>query len=933
MDSEKLISKLLEIKDIKGHLSLLEKHKSLLNIEFARNLKDTYYDSWTKEPQKTRNAATALEALTFILPNEEIKALKDWVKGIADLTEGKLEKAVRDLDKSANIFHKLERDHDAAQTQVAKLIALALLGKYKEAVSTGKTALKIFEKFSDELAAGKIEKNLGNIAARQGSEKEAEKYYLSARKRFIKINDLSELTMSDNSLANTYAELNNFQKAEDFYAKALENARSAKMFVTEAEIEASMGNLALFRGKYAEALRFLELSRRKYEELEMPHQTAIADLEIADIYLELNLAEEALAIYENVADKFKKLKMRSEEARTRANFGRSAVISEKFSLAKTELKKAARLYEMEENKIGAASVKLALAKLELMQKNHKNVLRFASEAEEFLQKSTNVRLKLSARWLKGEALRNLKKFAEAEKILSETYQKSLKQEQKNIAQSALNSLGQLFLQQNDSLSAEKYFKKAVRMIETLRAPLAGEEFRMSFLADKLAPFENLAKVFIAKNRLKDAFLMIERSRARTLSESLQNNSPSDSKTAPKLMKNFAAVREELNWFYSRLHRAEEDEYGELLTEIKKREKQLGELMRQIESTKSSSFSTNLQKNLDLKKLQNYLGKDRVLIEYIRFENDFSAFVISSKAVNFIPNFAKESEILSALEGLHFQFGALRYGAKIRGKFAEELKKRADFYLQNLYQKLFAPLENFTRNKDLIIVPAASVFYVPFQALHNGKNYLIESKKISYAPSATVWKFLQKKTSNKTENALLMGFADERIPLVNREIEILKKLFPKANTFTGKNANFDVFTKNAGTFDILHLACHGQFRPENPLFSSLHLADGFVTVRDICANKINAELVTLSACETGLNKIFAGDEILGLARGFLSAGANSLVLSLWTVSDEATTELMKQFYLNLQRGDTIAESLQRAQKQFIERGEHPYFWSPFSLIGK
>lgn len=933
MDSEKLISKLIEIKDIKEHLSLLEKHKNLLDLKFARNLKNTYYDSWTKEPQKTRNAATALEALTDILPNEEIKALKDWVNGIADLTEGKLEKAVRDLDKSADIFRKLERDHDAAQTQVAKLIALALLGKYKEAVSTGKTALKIFEKFSDELAAGKIEKNLGNIAARQGSEKEAEKYYLSARKRFIKINDLSELTMSDNSLANTYAELNNFQKAEDFYTKALENARSAKMFVTEAEIEASMGNLALFRGKYAEALRFLELSRRKYEELEMPHQTAIANLEIADIYLELNLAEEALAIYENVADKFKKLKMRSEEARTRANFGRSAVISEKFPLAKKELKKAARLYELEENKIGAASVKLALAKLELMQKNYKNVLRSASEAEEFLQKSTNLRLKLSAQWLKGEALRNLKKFADSEKILSETYQKSLKQEQKNIAQSALNSLGQLFLQQNDSLRAEKYFKKAVRMIETLRAPLAGEEFRMSFLADKLTPFENLAKVYIDKSRFKNAFLMIERSRARTLSENLQNTSPSDSKTAPKLMKNFAAVREELNWFYSRLHRAEENEYGDLQTEIKKREKQLGELMRQIESTKSSSFSTNLQKNLDLKKLQNYLGKDRVLIEYVRFENNFSAFVVSNKAVNFVPNFAKESEILSALEGLHFQFGALRYGAKIRGKFAEELKKRADFYLQNIYRKLFAPLEEFTRNKDLIIVPAGSAFYVPFQALHNGKNYLIESKKISYAPSATVWKFLQKKPSNKTENALLMGFADEKIPLVNREIEILKKVFPKAKTFTDKNANFDVFTKNAGDFDILHIACHGQFRPENPLFSSLHLADGFVTVRDICANKINAELVTLSACETGLNKIFAGDEILGLARGFLSAGANSLILSLWTVSDEATTELMKQFYLNLQRGNTIAESLQKAQKQFIECREHPYFWSPFSLIGK
>ena len=151
--------------------------------------------------------------------------------------------------------------------------------------------------------------------------------------------------------------------------------------------------------------------------------------------------------------------------------------------------------------------------------------------------------------------------------------------------------------------------------------------------------------------------------------------------------------------------------------------------------------------------------------------------------------------------------------------------------------------------------------------------------------------------------------------------------------TGSDATFANYTENAPAADILHLACHGQFRSENPLFSSLHLADGSVTVRDICAQNLNAELVTLSACETGLNKIFAGDEILGLARGFLAAGAKSLVLSLWTVSDEATTELMKNFYTNLQRGESVSASLRLAQLDFIKNNSHPYFWSPFMVIGR
>jgi CHAT domain-containing protein len=118
-----------------------------------------------------------------------------------------------------------------------------------------------------------------------------------------------------------------------------------------------------------------------------------------------------------------------------------------------------------------------------------------------------------------------------------------------------------------------------------------------------------------------------------------------------------------------------------------------------------------------------------------------------------------------------------------------------------------------------------------------------------------------------------------------------------------------------------------------MFSSLHLADGWVTVQDICARRINASLVTLSACETGISKLAAGDEMLGLVRGFLTAGAASLVVSLWTVNDAAARELMVRFYKNLQRGLSISASLKDAQMALVTRGEHPYLWSPFISIGR
>jgi CHAT domain-containing protein len=130
---------------------------------------------------------------------------------------------------------------------------------------------------------------------------------------------------------------------------------------------------------------------------------------------------------------------------------------------------------------------------------------------------------------------------------------------------------------------------------------------------------------------------------------------------------------------------------------------------------------------------------------------------------------------------------------------------------------------------------------------------------------------------------------------------------------------------------LHLACHGTFRPDNPAFSSLALFNENLTVADAQKLDLTGKFVALSACETGLNKIVSGEELIGLTRGFLAAGASSLLLSLWTVNDESTLGLMKNFYREM-RGNNPSKSLQLAQIQLLKEKSHPYYWSPFVLIG-
>ena len=943
MFRRKLAEKLLAAQNEAERKELLEGNIDKADGKLAYVIKDICLEAFSSEPSRTGETVKALNSLLDLNYQPEIKACHNWVSGVAEITGGNLKKAIEYLEESAKIFHDLKKEHDAARTQVAKLIPLALLGNYEEAFKTGKEAIGVFEKKRDDLAAGKMERNLGNIVARQGKEQEAEELYLSAIGRFQKIGAVKELTMSENSLANTYAEMNSFRKAEEFYRRALERAGKNDLRVTVAEIEASMGNLAVFRGKFDDGLRFLELSRRKYEELEMPHQNTVAELEIADIYLELNLPEEAFSIYERITEDLQKLNMQGEEARARANFGRASTLLRKNDLAKSELKRSAQLFLAEKNKAGAAQVKLNEAKLELDSKNFANALKIAEEARDLLRESGYIRHELMALWLIGEILRSLKKYKKAEEILSETFVEAFKQEQKNIAQRTKNSLGLLALQKGERAEAKRHFAESIDLIESLRDPLPAEEFRMAFLADKLFPFENLAKVYLEEGNLEKAFIFIERSRSRSLAENIYKKRKRDELTKDEknshLFEKLEKLREELNWFYSRQNRAGTEDVPEiekLQKEAKKREKQIADVMRRIESlggNEKKYFPNSEDKALSVPVLQKLLGEKDALVEFVSFGEKLSVFVITGETIEYVADLADEDEIISLLEGLRFQFGALRYGTKSLERFMPELKTRADSYLQKLYKKLLAPVKPFLKNRNLLIVPAGSLHYVPFPALKDGKKYLIEEKEVILSPGANVWQALSSKSGTVLKSAFLLGFSDGNIPLVDQEIESLKEVFEKTETYVGNEATFSNYKNRAEDFDVLHLACHGQFRPDNPLFSSLQLADGFVTVRDIVAQRLNAKLVTLSACETALNKVFAGGEILGLARGFLSAGASSLVLSLWTVNDEATALLMKDFYAHVKDGKNISTALRNAQYKFIENNSHPYFWSSFAIIGK
>jgi CHAT domain-containing protein len=334
----------------------------------------------------------------------------------------------------------------------------------------------------------------------------------------------------------------------------------------------------------------------------------------------------------------------------------------------------------------------------------------------------------------------------------------------------------------------------------------------------------------------------------------------------------------------------------------------------------------------VQQLQQRLNEDDALVEFTALGDELLAFVVTRNSVRVARNLASIAEIDERLNALRFQIDTLRFGARSIRRHLATLTEKTNVHLRLLHDRLMAPLERMIEQRRLIIVPHGRLHYLPFHALHNGDRYLIERSEISYAPSAAIFHQCLQRGEQSLDQALLMGVSDAQTPRIASEIESLSAVLPNAISFVGETATTEALRRNSAGASVVHLACHGQFRSDNPLFSALKLADGWFTVRDAHSLRLDNALVTLSACETGVNAVAPGDELIGLARGFFAAGARSVLLSLWMVDDETTDQLMVDFYQEMKRGRSLSASLRAAQLRTMAEKPHPFFWSPFVLVG-
>lgn len=221
----------------------------------------------------------------------------------------------------------------------------------------------------------------------------------------------------------------------------------------------------------------------------------------------------------------------------------------------------------------------------------------------------------------------------------------------------------------------------------------------------------------------------------------------------------------------------------------------------------------------------------------------------------------------------------------------------------------------TQPGDIVwFVPHDFLHYLPLHAVKLGDQYLSDRNPVCYTPSASVMKYCHQKRKGRREKALILG--DLMIYTRDQTLAIQSLFPPGAAELHIEDATIDLLkrklSETKAEIDILHIACHGDFDSEQALQSGITLQDGKLTAEDIFALEMNADLVTLSACESGINENKPGDELIGLTRALIYAGTPSVVVSLWEVDALSTSIFMTEFYKRLIAGATKVDALQQAQ---------------------
>ncbi|NUM47232.1 MAG: CHAT domain-containing protein [Anaerolineales bacterium] len=843
---------------------------------------------------------------------------------------------------------------EALRTHAGLMQILAESGRYQAALDTGQTILDVVEnghatqiQMPAEMArllAAKAHQNRGRIFELMGRPVEALEAYDHAESHFSALNMQEQIGHVRVNRGLSLLDQGRVREALGVFENALALFIEADMQFLQAQTLTNVADAHLSLGNYNDSLRAYEQARQIFQTLDITAEQKLLLLDTAHAYLALNLYPEALATYKEAETFLHARGMAPQQARALWGMGAALTAQKNFEEAETALASAVELFHQAENTPLQASVMLEQSALLLARGERGLALQRAQQAFGLVADQTWPIEYVYSQFRLADLLLPDTQRAETHLLAVQAVVARLGLPQLQFR--LLQRLGHVYLLQGREAEAQTTLLTAIEEIETLRGTLTNENMRATFLHDKIAAYEDLVRLYLSRTdqvSLQQAFNIAERAKSRALVDLLTGlvdvrlHSPLDVNLSERLL----VLQADLNAIYNEMLNPVKSG-GERYVPFENLSDQALLLENEIHLLQLQTIGTHgtpptFDQSVALATIQASLPADVTLVVYHLMGEEVMAFFIQKEKLIVQRHLTTTGKIAPLIEKLTMQWQRFRIGTGFIHRHTRQLEQSAKHYLGLLYDALIRPLETSLQNgrettSKLVIIPHGVLHQIPFHALYDGEKYLLDTFQITYAPSATIFALCQQRISRASGQALVMGVADPAIPFVAEEVQHVSRFFPQVQTFLDQTATPATLHTFAAQSDVVHLACHGLFRTGNPMFSALRLYETWLTATEVLNLNLQGALVTLSACESGRSQVLAGDEILGLTRAFLGAGAATLIVSQWLVEDKSTAQLMTIFYERLAQGENRGAALRNAQLALKEQYAHPYYWAPFILIG-
>ena len=906
-------------------------------VDLLKNEADRH---WSIDPNISLKFANRIVLIGEQRNNLSFIALGLMSRGDALSFLGNTTKAWEALDEAGKMYQSVGDKVGWARTRIGRLHLSTRLNCVTDALVDAEQARTIFKNAGEHERLLRLDNNIAYVHNLLGNQREALRLYHSALAIAETLSETGQqyLGLLYMNMGLAHESLGDFSQALAYYehARIIYTAHNETLNI--AVIELNIAYIAQARGHYRHALSLLYgILERGIEQFPVEYRAAKRDM--IECYLYLNRYVEARDLANQIIVDYRKLGATHDTARNLLHLATAEAELKNFDAARAALEEAEPIF----NSLGAttwtATTQLKRGRVALKQGDIRTAYESALIAANCFEMSGQQVNYATAAMLKGQAQLAMGDFDKASEFAMIATRIAQHFNVPSLRYAAHLLQGQILDAQGETLRAVRRYQAAVATVERIQRGLT-ITLRTGFLEDKGEASRNLIDIYLRTGQLERAFNALERAKSQALLSYVANReqfhwSQKDS-YSQTLMQELNKLREEHQWFYRLAHEPLRDtkrvkpvQPEQALAEATVRERRIRSITEQLYLHSANDAPAKQVELTSLKDLQHTLHNGTLLVEFYNDSSGVWAFVVNEQTVR-VHLLPLNVELLNQLVA---QLRVNTSGAFAIDPLTDSARRSLRLFqriLKRLYSLLIEPLAIHEYNpRKLVVVPYGALHYLPFNILYDGSVYLIEKYEIVILPAAGL---AARPVLKRDPGALILANSWEgRLPHTLAEAQMVQRLF-SGMLCAGDAANRAAL--QTSPTQILHIAAHGEHRLDQPDLSYLQLADGQLYADDTLQQDMSYELVTLSACETGRANVSASDELIGLGRGFLYAGAGALLVSMWQVPDISTLYFMERFYKALSRGSSKAVALQESQRFMLteEAWLHPAYWGAFQLVG-